>query len=342
MLDDLASRHPLRLGVHLHRLRLARELKGPEAAARLYQPPPPGVDADRAAVLAKLARLEDEDVAGREAVLEAALAQEAFNPFWRLGVAHVKLTAYDLVSARAEEERELGEVMTSAESFAEALRINEEARQHAETALQQDPSFMEAHLLLGFLWVRRAGLAATRDEKDKFRQTAQYHYEQAKALDPESLAARLNLAETHLWFDAYESAGDELRIAARLAPGVPLVWSNLGLTYYYTGELGGAVDAYRRALQLEPRNARVRAALSDCLRRDDPELALEELERARADAGDDRALLAEIAFKMGAIQEHERLYKDAVLNYQRHIDLDGADAAKARSRIRHIYEHAYE
>jgi hypothetical protein len=82
--------------------------------------------------------------------------------------------------------------------------------------------------------------------------------------------------------------------------------------------------------------------LSDCLHGDEPELALEELERARGDAGDDRALLAEIAFKMAAIQEHERRYEDAVLNYQRHIDLDGRDAAKARSRIRHIYEHAYE
>jgi hypothetical protein len=52
----------------------------------------------------------------------------------------------------------------------------------------------------------------------------------------------------------------------------------------------------------------------------------------------DRVLEAEIAFKLAAIHEFERRYREAVKEYEHHIELGGHDAAKARSRIRHIYE----
>ena len=70
------------------------------------------------------------------------------NPFWRLALAHVLLSAHDIVVERAEHERALGRVQASAESYLEASHIVEEARQEAETALQYDDSLKEAHLLL--------------------------------------------------------------------------------------------------------------------------------------------------------------------------------------------------
>ena len=73
--------------------------------------------------------------------------------------------------------------------------------------------------------------------------------------------------------------------------------------------------------------------------------ALGELERAREDGGDDDALQAEIAFKLGAIHEFERRYRRAVQEYELHIHHGkraGTSGSKARSRIRHIIEHAYE
>ncbi len=338
ILGDLAASRPLDLGIHLHRLRLARALHGPEAAAALYERPPPGVDPERAAALVALARTPEDDVAGRMAILEAAAAREPGNAFWRLALADVRLSAHDAVVQRAEEQRALGRLQESAQSYVEAARLAEEARQDAETALQYDPGFAEAHLLLGYLWTRKADLLPQRDRRDELRNVADYHYRETLKLDPANLAARIDLAENLLYFGRYSDAEDELEIALRLAPKEILVWNNLGYAAYATGSPEKAVEYYEEALNLDPRNARIRTALADALRRlDRAEDAIRELERARGDA-EDRALLATIAFKLAAIHEFDRKFADAVKEYQRHIDLGGPDAAKAKSRIRHIYE----
>jgi tetratricopeptide (TPR) repeat protein len=339
ILGDLAAARPLDLGIHLHRLRLARELHGPEAAAALYERPPPGVDPERAAVLVALARTPEDDVAARMAILESATAREPANAFWRLALAHVRLAAHDAIVVRAEEQRSLGRLQESAQSYVEAARLAEEARQDAETALQYDPGLAEAHLLLGYLWTRKADLLPQRDRRDELRNVADYHYRETLKLDPASVAARIDLAENLLYFGRYSDAEDELEIALRLAPKEILVWNNLGYAAYATGRSEKAVEYYEEALKLDARNARIRTALADALRRlDRPEDAIKELERARADAWEDKALLATIAFKLGAIHEYDRKFAEAVEEYQRHIDLGGPDAAKAKSRIRHIYE----
>jgi tetratricopeptide (TPR) repeat protein len=339
ILDELSLSYPLDLGIHLHRLRLTRSLRGAEAAAALYEPAPPGVDPERAAVLVALARTPEDDVSARMAILESAAAREPGNPFWRLALADVRLAAHDVVVRRAEEERSLGRLQESAESYIDAARLAEESRQDAETALQYDPRLAEAHLLLGFLWTRQADLLPQRERRDELRNSADYHYREALKLDPANLAARINLAENLLHFGHYEDASDELEIALRIGPNEPLVWINLGYCAYCTGLLDKAVKCYEQALRLEPENARTRTALADVLRRLGRSAdAIKDLERARRDAMGDRALEAEIAFKLAAIHEFERRYGDAVKEYQTHIDLGGHDAAKARSRIRHIYE----
>jgi tetratricopeptide (TPR) repeat protein len=343
ILDELSSRYPLRLGIHLHRLRLTLAHRGVDAAVALYDPPPPGVDPARADILVRLARAPEKAVPERMAILESATALEPMNPFWRLALAHVLLTAHDIVVERAEREHALGRVQASAESYLEAAHIVEEARQEAETALQYDENLKEAHLLLGFLWTRKADLAGDRESSDPPRATAEYHYREALELDPASLTGHLNLAENLIYFDRYKEAADHLKDAVLLAPREPLGWNNLAYAYHAIGKLEKSVKCYRRALALDPRNARMRTALSDGLRRlDQPDDALEELEHARRDAGDDRALLADIAFKMAAIHEHEGRYREAITEFQRHIDLGGDDAPKARSRIRHMYEEAFE
>lgn len=339
ILDELSLSCPLDLGIHLHRLRLARSVRGAEAAAALYEPAPPGVDPERAAVLVALARTPEDDVSARMAILESAAARESGNAFWRLALADVRLAAHDVVVRRAEEQRSLGRLQESAESYIDAARLAEEARQDAETALQYDPGLAEAHLLLGFLWTRQADLLPQRERRDELRYSADHHYREALKLDPANLAARINLAENLLHFGRYSDANDELEIALRIAPKEPLVWNNLGYCAYSTGRSDRAVKCYEESLRLEPLNARIRTALADALRRRDRTAdAIKELERARRDAMGDRALEAEIAFKLAAIHEFERRYGDAVKEYQAHIDFGGSDAAKARSRIRHIYE----
>jgi tetratricopeptide (TPR) repeat protein len=342
ILDDLATRYPLHLGIHLYRLQLARR-SGVEAAAGLYDPPPPGVDPERAAVLVALARTPEEDVTGRMAILEAASVREPANPFWLLAVADVRLAAHDAVVRRAEEEHALGRIQESAQSFAEAARLVEEARRDAETALQYDANLAEAHLLLGFLWTRKADLLPQRERRDEMRLAAEYHYDEALRLDPANLAARINLAENLLYFGRYPAADDQLEKAVRIAPEEPLVWINMGFSAYSTGRLEKALDCYAEAMRLEPGNGRVRAAYADVLRRvDRADEAVKELEQARRDATGDRELEADIAFKLGTIHEYEKRYALAVKEYERYIELGGRDAAKAKSRIRHIYETAFE
>jgi Flp pilus assembly protein TadD len=165
-------------------------------------------------------------------------------------------------------------------------------------------------------------------------------------LDPESLAALLNRSENLTYFDRYGDAAEDLRAAARVAPNVALVWSNLGSIYYRIGRLRDAAAAYETALEIEPNAARTRAAYADCLRRrGEAEAAVRELERARTDAAGDDDLQMEIAFKLGTIHEHERRYGDAVREYEasiRHGERAGESGTKARSRIEHILAYAFE
>ncbi len=338
-LHRLTATHPLQLGIHLRRIDLARRIHGPEAAAALYDPAPPGIPPARAATLARLARLPADDVAGRGSALEQALSVEPGEPFWRLGLADVGLTAFEIVLERAAKESDLGEVQASRRSYEEAARVLEGARQDTETALQLDPKFMEAHLLLGYISARRAELASDVDEADSWRSEAKRQFEQALELDPESFAAHLNFAESLLQLDRYSEAVKYLRRAVRLAPADPVGWNNLGYTLYRVGRTREAVRSYRKALELDPSLARARAALSDGLRRGgDADGARRELEHARNDAGEDRELLAEIAFKLAAIHEHEGRPSEAVREYETHIAMGGRDAAKARSRIRQLFE----
>ncbi len=339
----LCAEHPLRIAFHLRRVRLARAHGGSEAAAALYEPPPPGVDAERAGVFAQFARIGEEDLAGRKTLLEFAAEREPRESYWRLAMADVEVTAHQELLERARTERGLGRAQSAAETDAEAGAVLERARGHAEAALALDAGLAEAHVLLGYIATARADLQPEIEQRDHWRALADGHYTDALGLDPGSLPALLNRAENHLYFDRYAEAAKDLRRAAELAPGQPLVWTNLGYTYYALGQLSLAVASYREALRLVPGNARARAALSDCLRRQgETEPAVEELERAERDAGEDRPLRAEIAFKLAAIHEHEKRYREAVQYYKEHIDLGGRDAAKARSRIRHIYESAYE
>jgi tetratricopeptide (TPR) repeat protein len=341
LFDELCSRYPLQLAFHLRRLRLARVLEGAEYAAGLYDPAPPGVDAQRADILAALARAPENDVSARRGVLEFAAEREPDEPLWLLGLVDVDLAAYDETVRRGARERELGRIDVAKATAEEARVVLDRARAEASRALELTPELAEAQLLLGYLATREADAAPDVDTQDALRERAQGYFERAVAIDPACLAGYVNLAENHLHFDRFTEAGKALREAAAIAPVEPLVWNNLGYTYYATGRLDDAVVAYRTALELEPRAARVRTALSDCLRRQgDAKAATRELERARADVGEDRALRAEIAFKLAAIHEHEGRYREAVREYERHIELGGADSAKARSRVRHIFEGA--
>ena len=209
--EDLARRYPLRLAFHLRRLRLARELKGSEGSAAFYEPPPPGVDAQRAEILATLARLPPDEVAKQREVLAFAVQREPKEPWWRLALADVELSSHESVSARADRERELGRVEASEALVVEAQEDLDRARAEAEEALQLDPGIAEGETLLGYIYSRRADLAGGIEERDKWRRLAGEHYTAALTLDPVDLPALLNAAENSIYFDEFEDAAKLLK-----------------------------------------------------------------------------------------------------------------------------------
>jgi len=346
-LDRLCADYPGQLGLHLHRLRLARTVSGPDFAAALYEPAPPGVDPARAEILAELARTPPDDPAARRSLLEFAISREPGEGFWHLGMADVLVTAHDLVVQRAERERELGQVQAGVRSRAEARGALDDARKEAMRALELDPQLAEAHLMLGYIETRSADLTRDPEERDRFHGLARDQYKAVLLIDAESLIARIDLADTYLYFSDYGRAARELEIASRLAPRDARVWNNLGYTFHAIGQLDDAIECYRRALEHAPGDIRVRVALSDCeRRRGDTKEAIVQLLRARNEAGSgtssDHEILAVIAFKLAAIYEFAGRYREAIGEYELHIQLGGKAAAKARSRVRHIYEHAFE
>jgi len=343
ILDALCAAHPLRLGIHLHRLRLVRRLEGPDAAAALYDPPPPGIDPERAGILAELARLPAGDPARRKELLEYAAGREPGEPFWMLGLADVAITTHDLLVARANNERSLGQVQDAERTLAESRAALDGARKAAREAAALDAGLAEAQLMLGFIETRAAGVASDPDARDAHREQAVEHGERAIRLDPGSIEGRINLAEAYLYFNRHGKAIEVLTVASELAPRDPRIWNNLGYTYYAIGQLAEAIRCYELALLHAPEDVRIRVALSDCeRRRGRTGEAVAQLEQARGEAGGDRELLATIAFKLGAIHEFEGRYAQAVEEYERYIELGGEQAAKARSRVRHIFEHAFE
>jgi Flp pilus assembly protein TadD len=74
-------------------------------------------------------------------------------------------------------------------------------------------------------------------------------------------------------------AAAELRTAATLAPNDPRIAAALGRALHEAGDLGGAIDAYRQSLRLDPNDDEARFGLASAfLGRKDPQSARKELE----------------------------------------------------------------
>ena len=83
-------------------------------------------------------------------------------------------------------------------------------------------------------------------------------YRQALAIPLDtriSLGARLNLAARLMDQGELEEAISLTQLATQRAPEVALGWYNLGLMHRRRGDIGAALEAYGRALELDPDNA---------------------------------------------------------------------------------------
>jgi tetratricopeptide (TPR) repeat protein len=244
-----------------------------------------------------------------------------------------------------------------AELYAKTNRIRD-AVLEAQSILKRDPNNLEAHQLLGRIYLRSLGdtqagthstemlrLAITEYEKiialdptsvddhlllgrlymlDKAQTKAEAEFKRAMQLQPDSEEAVTNLAYL------YNEEGDQAR-AAQVLNSVPddarsaKIYSALGYTYEQQHDYKKAIDAYRKATEDDKENLdAVRGLAQNLLNDNQTEAALEQYRNlADADPQDAQSLLrvAEILRRLGRYDEARAELKKAEGSVQDSLEI---------------------
>jgi DNA-binding winged helix-turn-helix (wHTH) protein/TolB-like protein len=126
------------------------------------------------------------------------------------------------------------------------------ARAAAERALELDPDLAEAY----------ATLALIAENYDWNWSGAERRYREAIARDPNYATAHHWYGELLSFFGRFDEAIAELELALALDPLSPPIHRDLGQTYHYARQPERAIEAFRRALELQPGYTPARAALA--------------------------------------------------------------------------------
>jgi tetratricopeptide (TPR) repeat protein len=123
------------------------------------------------------------------------------------------------------------------------LDVLPKAKAAASEALRLDDQLAEAHAAMGFV---------LRFEWD--RAGAAREHLRAVELDPNYATGRQWLASQFWTEGRFDLAFEQLTRAQALDPLSPLISLNLGRHFYYTRDYGRAIEAYQKALALDPHN----------------------------------------------------------------------------------------
>ena len=124
-----------------------------------------------------------------------------------------------------------------------------------EQAVRRDPSFARAHAALATAYARK-GFEG--DPEGAWRARARGEVDKALSLDPnlaEAYLARGTLAWTLEAGFAHEEAIADYRRALALNPNLQPARKALAGVYYHVGLLDEAIDEYRKAARIDPRDA---------------------------------------------------------------------------------------
>ena len=151
---------------------------------------------------------------------------------------------------------------------------------------------------------------------------ARASFEEALKLDPDYYDARYNLAFALLSKDQYADALPHLKTLAAKNTTDPALQEGLGEAFEQTGNVGGALGAYKRAIALDPKNENYRFKFALILlnnnRRDDALAALRDL--LTVNPNNAPALL-----QIGDIHLRSNRYGDAAAALKRYVSLRGDD-----------------
>ncbi len=181
------------------------------------------------------------------------------------------------------------EFLTSglAELYVKTGRIRDAVLQ-AQDILKRDPNNLEAHKLLGRIYLRSLGdMPGSGNGSDNVLKLAIEQYEQIVKIEPDKLDDHLLLGRLYRLNNDLQKAENELKIAVKLDPGseeavttLSLLYSDegdtthalqvlssvpdtgrsaklyaaLGATYEQRKDYKSAIDAYKRAIQLDRDN----------------------------------------------------------------------------------------
>jgi tetratricopeptide (TPR) repeat protein len=164
---------------------------------------------------------------------------------------------------------------------------------------------------------------------------AQTAYEEALVADVGNVPARLALAETYVALGEEGRAANLLEETTRLRPDYLPAFEVLGDLYLAQGQVNEALVQYAKAIDYTPGSGDYRLALGDLyLARGWTELAGAEYRAVIA--AEPRLVRAAAYFRLGWIHQSEGRADEAVVGYQRAIDL-APDDRDAYIRLSGIY-----
>lgn len=211
------------------------------------KPAATGTDAVRSATLSALTALASED--GPRALLEAREAVEQFpeDPGARnlLGRVHQALGDRQSARARYLEAIEVAPADLSAYVNLAGLHWSEKdaegARGYLNAALEQKP---DSAIVLASLAEIEADTGNTDGAIEIMRK--------AVAAEPESAFPQIALGRLLLQAEDYAGAREALQVAADLEPSNAVPQNLLGIASVREGQLESAIDAFRRAMRVDP------------------------------------------------------------------------------------------
>ncbi len=119
-------------------------------------------------------------------------------------------------------------------------RMKKKALEAAREAVEADPSYGEAHELLGTLLL---------DMSEDNAGEAEAQFRKALEANPRSTGAQVGLARVLSIRGEHEKAVEALEKAARLSPRPERIYYEIGRVYERAGDYEKAVGAYRKALE---------------------------------------------------------------------------------------------
>ncbi len=208
-----------------------------------------------------------------------------------------------------------GDLPGAVAAFGRALAFNPsdsdtlDALQAAwEDALKKDPLAPDNHIGLGQALQFRGDFGgATAEYKQAIQLSKGNNPTAMKLLNalPDVIKKattdkHINNAADLITKKLYAPALEELKLALQSAPNNPDIWVNMGICYQQTEKYQEAIDAYQKALQLDPKNSDAAEGYKSCT------AALQEKQVAQAEgaAGD--------AYKQGKYEEALKLYGNLI------------------------------